>query len=135
MARFLAAFLANPYQTVAENVALFASLLVACGVVWRYVVQPAWKQWRRFKAKVHVVLELVQRELSPNGGSTLKDAVHRTDKKVEVIDREVSGLKAKTEENGNALEALAQIMDNVVDRKQEDHRKLWDAIEDLRGKQ
>jgi hypothetical protein len=59
--------------TFDNNLIGFAAVLVASGVVWRYVVQPIRKGLQR----VGSVIELVEHELKPNSGMTLRDAVDR----------------------------------------------------------
>lgn len=120
-------------RTFGDAIAYTAATVIALGILWRYIVRPLWHAWRRFKVTLHAALEVIDRELTHNGGSSLKDAVHRTDRNVAELDAEVTVIRRKGDETGEAVEALAQMLDNVVDRKQEDHDELWSAVESLGG--
>ena len=79
-----------------KELGLIAGGLVAAGVVYRYVVVGGWRLVRnvvRFFRKVSGYIEraesalaLVERELRPNGGSTLRDAVNRIDARTEALE-------------------------------------------------
>lgn len=116
-----------------DIIAYLSSTIVGLGIIWRYVVRPARQAWRRVSLELETLHDLAQRELTHNGGASLKDAVHRTDKTVAALDAEVMSLRTQGDETSHAVEALAQVMDAVVDRKQEDHERMWHQIIALGG--
>lgn len=67
-----------------------AACLLATGVIWRYVVRPPYKFFKRMER----ALGAVEKELRPNGGSSLRDAIDRVEQ-AEI-------------DHGHRLEALEQ---------------------------
>lgn len=120
-------------NTVAEFVAYASTIVVGFGVLWRYVVRGMWRAWKRVSLEVEALHDLANRELTHNGGSSLKGAVHRIDNTLAAVGGKLSNLEAKESETHDAVNALAQVMDAVIERKQEDHSRLWEAIGELGG--
>lgn len=116
-----------------EAVGYAATTVVALGALWRYLVRPTWRAWKVLRVRVHAAIDLIERELTHNGGASLKDAVHRTDRKVEDALPRIEQAVSIGEENAHAIEVMAQMFDDVVDRKQEDHARMWDQIVKLGG--
>lgn len=61
-----------------EEIKAAAAVLVASGVIWRGVLVPV----LRFARKV----ELMLKELTPNGGSSLRDAIDRVEKRLDAVE-------------------------------------------------
>jgi hypothetical protein len=67
-----------------------AGVLLALGVMWRYVFRPTIKFRRRVLQgvkRVLEVIELVEHELKPNSGATLRDAVDRIEARLAVVEQ------------------------------------------------
>lgn len=73
-----------------EWLGIAAGSLLAIGALTRAL-------WR-FNRRTVVIVEAVK-ELVPNGGSSMKDTVHRTEGKVDETARELSELKRRFEEH------------------------------------
>ena len=55
-----------------------AAVLIALGVIWRMVVRPV----MRFGHQVQETLK----ELKPNGGSSMRDAIDRVEKRLDAVE-------------------------------------------------
>ena len=69
-------------ETVATDVGLVAAIVAAIGVIWRQAVRPVISAARRIER----ALEAVDKELRPNGGSSLRDAVNRIDNRTAALE-------------------------------------------------
>lgn len=65
-----------------EALVSVAAVLVALGVICRYVVQPV----LRFAKRLEKVMVNVEAQLYPNGGRSLRDAVDRIQESLGVLD-------------------------------------------------
>lgn len=69
-----------------EIVAALGIIGAAIGA-WLRLVRPAYRGMRAFFATAHAVMELVQAQLAPNGGSSLVDRVNALHERVGRIER------------------------------------------------
>lgn len=65
-----------------NGVLRLAAACVAAGIVWRYLVTPLFhaarstlRGWRDLRERVRAAAVIIQRELTPNGGASVKDHV------------------------------------------------------------
>lgn len=108
-----------------------AALVGAWGVLWRGLVRPAYR-------RIHVMYELVQKELTPNGGSSMKDSTTRAagavTQAVEAATKAAAAVEAlagQVTEVQENQETIFQLLDNVVERKQSDHEEMWAVLRSL----
>lgn len=120
-------------HSAGDIIAYASTTLVGLGTLWRYVVRPMRKAWRRVALELEAVHKLASKELTHNGGASLKDAVHRIDNTLSAFGGQISNLTAQESEMKLAVEAVAQVIDELVDRKQEDHERIWKQIVELGG--
>ena len=79
-----------------QDVGIVAAGFVALGVIWRYAIRGGWRALKALIAfckkvasyvdRSESALELVEKELKPNGGSTLRDAVNRIDTRTAAVE-------------------------------------------------
>ena len=71
--------------TISLLLAALAGIVTSCTLLWRKVVRPTWRFFRRLGQVVDVVVELpewcsavdeILLELKPNHGGSIKDKVH-----------------------------------------------------------
>lgn len=77
-----------------------AAAVVALGTLWRYLVRPTWRGVRGFVHGVQLAVdgvEYVRAQMENNGGSTTKDAIDRTEAKVDLIAARLDGIDARVE--------------------------------------
>lgn len=90
-----------------------ASLLTAAGVWWKKLTPV----WQRLKA-MH---DLIERELTPNGGSSMKDQVSDLGGKVDTVHHQVAQVRAHQS-------AMADVVDVINTNNRAEHQRLWDAL-------
>ena len=87
--------MASDWQAMAQTVILIAGTLTALGVIggilWRYVLRPTSK----FLGDIKALLEFVALELRHNGGSTIKDAIARTERGVTSVNKKIDIVGAR----------------------------------------
>jgi hypothetical protein len=74
-----------------------AAGLVALGIIWRYIVRPAWHAVAngiKTAARVEKAVVTIEAEFKPNGGSSLRDAVNRIEAKVDNHEQRLAALEA-----------------------------------------
>jgi hypothetical protein len=74
-----------------------AAGLVALGIIWRYIVRPAWRAVAngiKTAARVEKAVVTIEAEFKPNGGSSLRDAVNRIEAKVDNHEQRLAALEA-----------------------------------------
>ena len=59
-----------------------AAVVTAVGVIWRKGILPMY----RFVKKLEQHVMFVQEQMTPNGGSSLRDSVNRIEKRVNAIE-------------------------------------------------
>lgn len=92
-----------------------AAAVVALGTLWRYLVRPTWHAVRGFVHGVQLAIdgvEFVKAQMENNGGSTLKDAIDRTE-----------ALATKTVERLDGIDARVEFLEQVH-RKQAEVDKV-----------
>lgn len=64
-----------------------SAALAAIGVVFRYTVLRPWQRWTEnlVKQRISMPLDKVSNEMSPNGGSSMKDSMNRVELKVNLL--------------------------------------------------
>lgn len=113
---------------------VLVSIAAAVGawvLIWTKALRPFVRGVRKVKAKIEVVHDIANRELTHNGGTSLKDAVKRIDQRTEAVEQRVAGATQQINDVEEAVNAIAQVIDNVVDRKQEAHDAIWAALIEL----
>lgn len=86
-----------------------AAALVALGVIWRYMIRPAYRgivAAFRTVDRVEKAVAFVEAELKPNGGSSLRDAVNRIEAKVDNHESRLIAVE-------HALSSVSQLSDAV----------------------
>lgn len=63
-----------------------AAVVTAVGVLWRKVVLPVYK----FAKKMEQHVAFVESQMTPNGGSSLRDAIQRIEHRVNVIEEHLT---------------------------------------------
>lgn len=112
----------------AEHIVLLAAVVTSLGLLWRYLVRPAWRGVRWLRAEIRdevaqrkVLSAIVQRELNYNGGSSMKDfALHAK--------QEMEGLRSEVTRLADANHGIAVVLDNLVTRKEFEHDEIWAAL-------
>lgn len=82
-----------------RQVVAFAAVLVSLGIIWRYIVTPTVRLFQRMDR----ALNFVERELKPNGGSSLRDAVNR-------IDERVSAIETRVQAEGRTANMVSEVL-------------------------
>lgn len=135
-------FAALEWTGTAERVVLASAVVLALGILWRYIVRPVWRLIRFAVAEVREEVErrkkiddLIHRELTPNGGSSMKDSATRAAGGVkeaaaaaERAATTAEALTAKVAEVQESQETIYQLLDNVVERKDNEHAEIWSAL-------
>lgn len=71
-------FLAFAWSRHAAEIQVIAAVVLAIGVIWRSVVRPV----MRFGHQVQDTLK----ELKPNGGSSMRDAIDRLERRMSALE-------------------------------------------------
>ena len=74
----------------AKFLTAIAACLIALGVMWRYLVRPPF----RFFKRMENALLTVEKELKPNGGKSLRDAIDRVEHQNEEAMHRLEALEA-----------------------------------------
>lgn len=80
------------WQEPANALILISATLVSIGVIYRYTVKPFVRGVRGFLERQHRIMaavDFVERELRPNGGSSLRDAVDKLVHRTNVLEHQV----------------------------------------------
>lgn len=78
---------------LASPVGKAAVVITSLGVLWRQALRPAWRAVKGVLA----VVDAVHAEFRPNGGSTLRDAIDRLERKSERLESRVADIAAEVE--------------------------------------
>lgn len=98
------------FHPTTETLVLIAALVTAVGVIWQKGIRPLWQAGRRIHADIQRVHALLDRELTHNGGSSLKDQVARIEYRQGGLEKNLAGLEG------------------VVLEKHMEHERIWAAI-------
>ena len=115
-----------------------AALIGAWGVLWRGLIRPTHR-------RVRALHDIVARELTPNGGWSVKDSTtkaagavgeavaeaRRAAETAAALAAEVASIKAGQEEIQGSQETVFELFDNLVNRKGEEHDEMWEALRRL----
>lgn len=105
----------------AEWVIVAAAVVTAAGVLRQKVLRPAWRRasdvWRRLLA-VH---ELIERELQPNGGGSMKDQTGFTVLQMDRVTRQLAQVEA-------VQGATFDVLDSINSRNHDEHTEIWTAL-------
>lgn len=63
-----------------------AAVVTAIGVLWQKVILPVYN----FAKKVEQHVQFVEGQMTPNGGSSLRDAIHRIESRVNAIEEHLT---------------------------------------------
>lgn len=80
------------WQEPANAIILVSATLVSLGVIYRYTVRPFVRGVRGFLERQHRIMgavDFVERELRPNGGSSLRDAVDKLVHRTNILEHQV----------------------------------------------
>ena len=77
------------YRDVGEWLVFLAAVITALAVIWRNAIRPVVKGIQN----VERTLDAARRELIPNGGSSLRDAVDRIEAKQHTMERRVEAVE------------------------------------------
>lgn len=112
----------------AERIVLASAMVVALGVLWRYLVRPVWRLYRWLRHEVHDEIErrkkvddLIHRELTHNGGKSIKDVTTGSAAMLAALGSDVNELR-------ESQETTFQLLDAVVERKGTEHDEIWAAL-------
>ena len=103
-----------------------AAAVVALGTLWRYLVRPTWHAVRGFVHGVQLAIdgvEFVKAQMENNGGSSLRDALDRTEAKVTTLEGRFDTLDDRIER----LERIHERQDLVDQIVAENAAKLKTA--------
>lgn len=96
--------------------------------LFRHVVRPLWRfyKWVRHELRDeierrHKIDEIISRELTHNGGSSMKD--HTT-----YGAQAIGALSADLEEVKGSQETIFELLDAIVDTKGAEHEEMWEAL-------
>lgn len=98
------------WRAVGENVVLASCVVVALGVLWRYVGRP-----------VSAAVAIIQRELTHNGGSSVKDHTSQTRDELALLTDQMVEVKS-------AVRTHSVVLDRIVERKALDHDEMWSVL-------
>lgn len=112
---------------IAAGAAAFAAFLVALGVIWRNFVGPAIRFVRASLVRVRVVHELIEKELNPNGGSSLKDQSERIERRLAGVTEAVVALQRSATGTEERVERLETLVTDKID----EHDRIWQAVSHL----
>lgn len=90
-----------------ETVIAIAAALTALGVIYRTVVRPTWR-------RTHAMWDLIERELQPNGGGSLKD--------------QAAFVAAQVNPLGDRLSALEVAVRDMASTFNDEKAEVWKAI-------
>lgn len=115
------ALMATAWRTVGENIIWLAAVAVACGVLIRQVIRPAWRRGRALLRKAHRAFDLLNTELAPDHGHSMKDQqVFQTTQIARVVD-EMKDVRS-------AQQATAHVLDGLVRHMNEADSEIWAAL-------
>lgn len=80
------------WEDHANKIILVSATLVSLGVIYRYTVRPFVRGVRGFIERQHRIMgavDFVERELRPNGGSSLRDAVDKLVHRTNILEHQV----------------------------------------------
>lgn len=117
--------------TPAGVIVSIAAVVGAGNVIWFKLWKPARKQYRKLAAELEVIHDIAQRELTHNGGTSLKDETRRNGQRIERLEGVTAAAATKIAETRDAVEAMAMVFDSFVDRKQADLAEIWGALAEL----
>jgi len=83
------------WQEPANALILISATLVSIGIIYRYTVKPFVRGVRGFLERQHRIMaavDFVEKELRPNGGSSLRDAVDKLVHRTEALEGRIDGL-------------------------------------------
>lgn len=89
---------------VPDWIIVTAAVITAFGVIWRKFVQPTAK----LLAEIREALTYVQRELSFNGGSSMRDAIQRIDIQVRRLDDRLTQIETNTHRTTEIVEDITE---------------------------
>lgn len=101
-----------------EIVAGVAAIVVALGIIWSKGVVPVYRAVLKLSAMYDTVLEIQThtKELTPNGGSHMKDTVDRIERKLNNTEASLEGhIKWAGEQRDKVLQSEADIRREVLD--------------------
>ena len=114
--------IADGLGTTGSTIVVIAGVIVAIGTLWRMVLRP-------LGLRLGALATIVERELEPNGGSSLRDQIDAigTDLTAHMAaeERSVAELHARLEALTAAVEAMtawARSHDHMHDHMGDDHR-------------
>jgi hypothetical protein len=95
-------FLAVAWEEHGREIVTGAAVLVAMGVIWRYLILPPIRLFKRLEKAVM----MVEREMRPNGGSSLRDSNDRLERVVGEVSVEVAKIGGRMDEANTRLTAV-----------------------------
>ena len=115
-----AADLLSP-KSAAEGIVLAAAVVAALAVIWRQAVRPTWRIARAGWKKVRRVHDLIERELTHNGGASIKDQTLFATQQITLVNEQLNDVRA-------VQHATAEVLDGIVEQKQFEHDEIWEAL-------
>jgi len=80
------------WENHANKVILVSATLVALGIIYRYTFRPLIRGIKGFLERQHRIIravDFVERELKPNGGSSLRDAIDKLVHRTSILEHQV----------------------------------------------
>lgn len=100
-----------------------AAVVTALGV-WLKKMRPVWKG-------VMAVHDIIERELTPNGGSSMKDAAMAASKNAAEAKEAALAASAQLRTIMATQGATMTVIDNMNQRNHAEHQEMWDALHTL----
>lgn len=98
----LAFFMAVAWEEHSQQILTVAAVIVALGVIWRYLILPPIRLFKRLEKAVL----LVEKEMRPNGGSSLRDSTDRLERIVGQVSIDVTKISGRMDEANSRLTAV-----------------------------
>jgi hypothetical protein len=103
-------------STAVAIVVTGASVLTAVGV-WRTKFRPVW-------SRLKVIHAIIERELTPNGGASMKDQTARVTEMADGLSHDLKQIRA-------SQAAMTTVIDRINTRNHTEHGEMWDALAQL----
>lgn len=80
-------------ETTLQFIALLGAAVAALAVIWTKAIAPVLRWGRHLKHEVDHMRDVINKELTPNGGHSMKDHVRKTHEALEALDARVTHIE------------------------------------------
>lgn len=113
--------MAAAWRAAGENIIWLAAVATATAILWRQVIRPAWRKGKALVHKAHRAFDLLNAELAPDHGHSMKDQqVFQTTQLARVVE-EMKDVRS-------AQQATAHVLDGLVKHMNEADEEIWTAL-------